>query len=104
MARALEQIAADHLGANALLHALKRTGLLIDAPVALARDEDRRHVDRAARKQLKRVVEGAFSPRSIPVQPALEAVALVFAGIDGEFVVGQPCAGRDLTGGPHLLG
>jgi hypothetical protein len=59
MLRALEQAAADHFGASALLRTLKRARPLINAPVALARDEDRRHVDRAAGKHLQFAIEGA---------------------------------------------
>src|SRR4051812_48245659 len=92
MPGALQQVNPAHPGAGAFLHALDRAWPLVDTPVALARDEDRRHSDRAAGKQLQFALEGAAAARAVPVEPALEAVAPVFAGIDGKLAVGQPAA------------
>ena len=44
----VDYVATKHAGAGALLHALEIAGTLVGAPVALAGDEDRRHIDRAA--------------------------------------------------------
>src|ERR1700746_2137784 len=46
---AVEQLAADHTGAD-LLRAFESPRRLVDAPVARAADEDRWHVDRAPGK------------------------------------------------------
>src|SRR5215468_11046232 len=46
----VDQVATEHAGASALLHAFEIAGTLIGAPVALAGNEDRRHVDGAARE------------------------------------------------------
>src|SRR3989442_15889515 len=43
---ALDEMAAHHARAGAFLHALDIAGDLIGAPIALAGDEHRRHVDR----------------------------------------------------------
>src|ERR1051326_2554035 len=48
---ALEQLAADHAGAD-LLCAFESPWRLVNAPVARAPDEDRWHVDRAPGKKL----------------------------------------------------
>src|SRR5690242_16557563 len=48
MAGAVEQMTAEHAGAGSLLHALEGAGALVSAPIALAGDEHRGHVDRAA--------------------------------------------------------
>src|SRR5688572_25808293 len=71
MAGAVEQVGADHTGAGGLLHALEGAGPLIDTPIALARDKDRRHVDRAAGKQLQFALERARAARAIPVETPL---------------------------------
>ena len=48
VSRTINQIGAAPLGAGAGFHSLKRAGRLIDAPIALARNETGRHIDRAA--------------------------------------------------------
>src|SRR3954471_17759176 len=82
VAGAVEQMHTYHSGAGPLLHYLESTGPLIDAPIALAGDEDGGHVERAAGEQFEFGFEVSAGARAIPVQPALEAVALVFTGID----------------------
>src|SRR5437667_6928369 len=96
MAGAVEQMTAEHAGAGGLLHALDRAWALVDAPIALARDEGRRHVDGLAGKQLQFGFERAAVTRAVPVEPALEAVAPIFLSIYREVAVGQPLAGGDL--------
>src|SRR5690606_3427397 len=49
----LDQMTAAHVGAGLRLHPLQSTGGLMDAPVATAGDEARRHVDAAAREDLQ---------------------------------------------------
>src|SRR5438445_5452089 len=46
----IDQMAAQHPAARALLHPLEIAGPLIGAPVALAGNIDRRHIDRPARE------------------------------------------------------
>src|SRR6185295_18642142 len=53
VAGAIDQLAAEHARAGARLHRLEVAGLLEHAPVAGAGDEQRRHVDRAAREGLQ---------------------------------------------------
>ena len=101
MAGAVEQMAAEHAGAGAVLHALEIAGALIGAPVALAGDEHRRHVDRAAGEQLQFGIVEALGAGAVPLQSALKSGALVFAAVDAELVVGEPPAGGDLAGGRH---
>ena len=50
MSRAIEQVASRHPGADGFLHVFDCPRLLVDAPVALAGNEDRRHLDLATRK------------------------------------------------------
>jgi hypothetical protein len=62
------RIGAAPLGAGAGFHSLKRAGRLIDAPIALARNETGRHIDRAARKRFKLgSVFAATKSASIPL-------------------------------------
>src|SRR6266852_4619161 len=60
VAGALDQVAAHHARAYALLHAFDIAGNLVGAPVALARDEHRRHVDGAAGEHLELGSENAL--------------------------------------------
>src|SRR6266581_999215 len=94
MAGAVDQMAAQHPRAQGVLHPLEITGTLICAPILFARDEDRGHVDRPAREQLQFGGIDALRPAPIPLQTALEPVALVFAAVDGEFVLRKPPACR----------
>src|SRR6266849_6345709 len=102
MAGAIDQMAAQHSRAQALLHPLEIAGTLVRPPILFSRDEDRGHVDRPAREQLQFSGVDAFRPAPIPLQTALEPVALVFGAVDGELALRKPSAGRDLGGGRHL--
>src|SRR5262249_50194605 len=53
MAGAVDEVAAAHLGAGKLLHALDRPWRLVDPPIAAAGDEERRHVDGALGEDLE---------------------------------------------------
>src|SRR6476620_6203314 len=53
VSRTVNHIGAAPLGAGAGFHSLKRTGGLIDAPIALARNETGRYIDCTARKRFK---------------------------------------------------
>src|SRR5260370_28081603 len=79
MPGAVEQVYADHAGAGALLHPLDRPRPLVAAPIAVARDEDRRHVDGAAGEPRQLALIGAAAARALPVQAALAAPPPVLA-------------------------
>src|ERR1700722_18517655 len=51
MSRAIDEMRATPLRTSRGLHPLKGARSLIDAPIALARDETRRHIDGAPRKR-----------------------------------------------------
>src|SRR5277367_3272604 len=53
MSGVIDKMRASPLTTSRRLHALKRARKLIDAPIALARDETGRHIDGAARKRFK---------------------------------------------------
>src|SRR3981081_1355240 len=75
MARTFDEMSAPHVGTGAILHRFETAGHLIDAPIAFAGDEHRRHVDRAAGKKIEFLVETAGEIAAVPLQPALEARA-----------------------------
>src|SRR5712691_5641052 len=99
---ALDQMAAKDARAGALPHALDIAGNLVGAPVALARDEHRWHVDGAAGEYFELGIENALRAAAIPLQPALKARASELAAVDRELVVGQPFARGDLLSRRHL--
>src|SRR5262245_29125887 len=74
---AVQQMAAGEARARRVLHALEGSRSLVDAPVARARDEDRRHVDGPSRKQLQLGFERAAAARTVPVESALKSLALI---------------------------
>ena len=76
VASAIDQVTAEHARARASLHALEGAGELIGAPVALAGDEQRRHVDGAAGEKLELGGEHVLGAAAIPLQAALKAGAL----------------------------
>src|ERR1700730_8072295 len=96
MAGAVDQMAAQHPGAGALLHPLEITGPLVVSPIAFPGDKDRRHADAPAREQLQFALEPTPRAAAVPLQPALEPGPLVFGAVDGELVLRQPPACRDL--------
>src|SRR5579863_5836054 len=98
MPGAFDQVAAEHVGTGGLLHRLEHAGALIGAPILLARDETRRHVNGAARPGSELRGERGGSTVAIPLQPALETGALIFGAIEGELAVRQPLIGGDLSG------
>ena len=69
----VDQMHAAHVGARGLLHPLHGAGVLIDAPVALSTDEERRHINRAAGKSLELGGVPAARPDAIALQAALES-------------------------------
>ena len=62
VARVLNQMNALHMRADVALHAFEHAGRLADAPVGLAGDEARGHVDRAAGKNLQSGTVQRMSP------------------------------------------
>src|SRR3979411_1304421 len=95
MAGALDQMTADHLRACACLHRFEYAGTLICAPVLLARDKARGHVDGSARECFQFGGERAGSAAAIPLQAALESGARIFGAVAGKLSVGQPFVGSD---------
>src|SRR5579863_258778 len=93
---AVDQVTSPHVRARGSLHSFEIARPLVDPPIALSGDEERRHVDGSARKQLQLRIVTALGPGTVPVEAALEAVALIFGAVDREFAVRQPTAGRDL--------
>src|SRR5436190_7772817 len=99
---ALDEVAAGHSRAGALLHALEIARPLIDPPVALSCDKRRADVDRAAREELQlRDVLGTRRA-TVPVEAALEADPRVLVAVDLELVIGKPFAGGDRRRRRHL--
>src|SRR3954471_10514513 len=90
VAGAVHEMRRDHFRARVLLHPLEGTWVLIHAPVALAADEHRRHVDRAAGKQLLLGGEAAARAGAIAFEAALETGASVLAAVDPQLRIRQP--------------
>src|SRR5205085_6618493 len=88
---ALDQMTADHAGAGALLHRLIDAGPLIGAPVLLAGDKARGHVDAAARPGFKFGSKRGRSAAAIPLQSALETGAGIFSAVERKLAIRQPC-------------
>src|SRR5215470_1944905 len=85
---ALHEVAAEHPGAGGRLHALELAGFLVDPPVALPRDEARRHVDRPAGERLQLGGVPAARRAPVPLQPALEAGAAELCAVHLQLFVG----------------
>src|SRR5580692_5614784 len=96
MAGAVDDMAAEHARAGALLHLLDAPRNLCETPIALAGDEDRGHIDRATRKELELGRVDALGSAAIPLQAALEAGSRIFTAVNLELVLGEPSAGGDL--------
>src|SRR4030088_2124730 len=94
VAGAIDQMNAEHPCAGARLHRLEDARALISAPILLARDEARGHVDAAARTCLEFGGERARGAAAIPLQAALESGAFIFRAIESEFALGQPFVRR----------
>jgi hypothetical protein len=90
-------VTAEHARACASLHALEGAGELIGAPVALAGDEQRRHVDGAAGENLELGGENVLGAAAIPLQAALKAGALELAAVYRQFGVGKPLARGEMA-------
>ena len=102
MAGAFDQVAGGHAAAGPALHGFEIPRLLVGAPVAFSGDEHGRHVDAAPREHLQFGVEVAHGAAAIPLQAALESGARIFAAVDLQLGIGQPCAGRDRRGRRHV--
>src|SRR5712671_1047503 len=98
MPGAVDQMTAEHPRAGAIPHALEIARALIGSPIAFSCNEHGRDIDGAAGKQLKLGIIEALRPGPIPLQSALEAGALVFGAVDGEFALREPSADRDFGG------
>ena len=67
MSGTIDEMRAAPLSTSRGLHHLKSTGKLIHTPIALARNETRRHIDGAVRKRFK--LGDVFADKaSIPLQ------------------------------------
>jgi hypothetical protein len=67
MSGTIDEMRAAPLSTSRCLHHLKSTGKLIHTPIALARNETRRHIDGAVRKRFK--LGDVFADKaSIPLQ------------------------------------
>src|SRR6185312_2417542 len=98
MAGAIDEMAADHVGAGFRLHRFIDTWALIGAPVLLARDEGGGDVDGAAGPQLQIRRKHAGRAAAIPLQAALKAAARIFGSVERKLAVRQPCVGGDFGG------
>src|ERR1700689_4388109 len=103
MSGAIDEMRAPPLRTSRGLHPLKGAWKLIDAPIALARDETGGHIDGAARKRLK--LSDVFAGKaSIPLQAALKSGSSKFVCVNGQVFVSEPSACSDLGIGWHVLG
>src|SRR6516165_236484 len=102
MAGTLDQMTTQHPRADALLHPLEIAWALIGPPIALSRNEHRRHVDGPAREELQFGSVDAARPAPVLLQAALEPGALILGGINRELVLRQPSARRDPGCRRHL--
>src|SRR6185503_9338217 len=97
-----DEVYALHLRARGRLHAFDGARVLIHAPIALAADEHRGHVDGAARERLQLRREASARSDAVSLQPALEPVSAVLLAVHLELAVGQPRVRRNRRGGRHL--
>lgn len=91
-----------HVRTDLGLHAFQRPGILVAAPIACSRDEDRRLLNLPAREKLFLSIAKDRSP--VPVQSILETVSTEFLRVNHKLVVRQPIIDRDIGGGRHVLG
>src|SRR5580700_10188961 len=103
MSSAIDEMRAPPLRTGQGLHPLKRARNLIDAPVALAGDETRRHIDGPAGKRLK-LTDIFAGEASIPLQAALKSGPGKFGRVDRQLFVSEPFACSDLRLRWHVFG
>src|SRR3984885_6758103 len=100
---AIDEMRAPPLRTSRGFHPLKGARNLVHAPIALARDETRRHIDGAARKRFK--LTDVFACQApIPLQGALKSGSSKFGRIDRQLRVSEPFACSNLLLGRHMLG
>ena len=99
MAGAVDEVEIVEAGAGGA-HTLQRAGALVHPPIAASGDEAGRDFDDTTREQAQIACVAAARSAAIPLQPALEAGALILPRINRKRRVGQPAAGGDL-GGPQ---
>ena len=85
VAGAVYHVHGAHVGAGGAPHPFQGSRALVAAPVARARDADRRLVDRATGEEL--LLGGVDAARPIVVEPALETGPAVFLDVDPKLVV-----------------
>src|ERR1700735_779047 len=95
MSGAIDEMRAPPLRTSRGLHPLKSAGKLIHAPIALAGDETRRHIDGAAGERFK-LTDGFAGKASIPLQAALKSGSGKFGRIDSQLCVSEPFACSNL--------
>jgi hypothetical protein len=96
MPRAGHQAHVRHACKGPFAHHVQGTGHLICAPVALAGDKHRRHVNCLAREQSQVRDEMRFEAGPVPVEATLKAGAFVFFDVDSYLGVWQPLITGDL--------
>src|SRR3984957_21286388 len=99
MSGAIDEMRAPSLRTSRGLHSLKSTGKLIHAPIALAGDETRRHIDGAAGKRFK-LADVFAGKASIPLQGALKSGSSKFFCVNGQLCVSNPSACSNFLLGP----
>src|SRR6516165_7993411 len=103
MSRTIDEMRAAPLSTSRGLHPLKCTGKLIHTPIALARNETRRHIYGTVRERFK--LGDVFANKaSIPLQAALKSGSSKFVCVLGQLCVGQPSACSNLLLRWHVLG
>src|SRR5262245_25556214 len=80
VAGSVDEMNAAHLRAPSLLHGLECARVLEDAPIALAADEQRRHVDGAAAERLQ-VGDESRTRAPIAVEATLKSSPSIFRGV-----------------------
>src|ERR1700719_4588704 len=101
MSGVLDQVRAMPSGTDSGLHSLKRTGRVVDSPVALTGDKTGRNIDRAAGKGFK--LGSVLASRApIPLQTALKTGPIPFGCVHGQLLVRKPLATSNLGRGRHF--
>src|SRR3984957_4417490 len=99
----IDEMRAPPLRTSRGLHPLKSARKLIDAPIAFARDETRRHIEGAAGKRFK-LTDVLVGKASIPLQAALKSGSSKLGRIDRQLCVREPSACRNFLLRRHMLG
>ena len=91
MSGAFHQVELHHLGAGAVLHAVCRTGGLVSAPIAFARDIHGGHIDGAPRERVHfgDTFRIGAAPHAVALQGACKFGATVLGHIYANFGLGQ---------------